>query len=133
MIIIVEEKVRATAMYIEVNVEKPSDEEIKYPMMEVKTICPPPVTTEIYPTSFTILGERFIPTRKSRKDIPNSEKTFIIPVSLMISSTNGPERTPEIMYPIINGCFNSRIKKETARTTSISRLNCAMTSGIVLL
>ena len=70
MIIIVLLNVRATAIYIEVMVEKPNHWPMKNPIIEVNITWPTPVTKETLPTSFIILGFKFNPTINKSNAMP---------------------------------------------------------------
>ncbi len=119
---IVEEKLIAIAIYTEVSMENPSKVPMKYPRRKVKIICPIPVMREILPTSFMTFGERCNPTIKRRKAIPNSENMPIASIPGRIPRKNGPAIIPEMMYPMMSGCFSILMIRETARTIRIIRL-----------
>ena len=72
-IIIVLLKVSAIAIKADSISENPKASEIIIPIKVVKTICPTPVTIDIFPISLNTLTSSFIPTRKSKKAIPISE------------------------------------------------------------
>jgi len=91
----VEEKVKAIAIYIETILEKPKARHIKYPIIKVNKTCPIPVIKEIFPTSLIVFGFRWIPTINNKKAIPNCEKTSRVSKSGKKFNKKGPTRIPE--------------------------------------
>ena len=81
-----------------------------------------PVIRDIFPTSFITLGLKCNPTIKRRKAIPSSENIAIASFFTSKLRNNGPIKIPDKIYPIIKGCFNSLIIKDTIKTTNSTRL-----------
>jgi len=84
-------------MYKEETNEKPKNLQIKKPINDVKKICPIPVTKETFPTSLTTEGFKLSPIIKSKKEIPNSEKTNKgLSLEIMLKN-KGPVNIPAII------------------------------------
>lgn len=100
---IVDEKVSATATYNATVADIPSSSASPNPMIEVKATCPSPVINATLPVVRARCRSSFSPTRKSNTAMPISANSSIGSVSFTQSSTDGPTRMPTAMNATISG------------------------------
>ena len=121
-IIIVLLNVSAIAMYIAGIVANPKVFIIKNPITDVNIICPIPVISAIFPTSFTAFGFRCNPTMNSSIATPMCANASNVSFPGFTKfNNNGLTSIPVAICPIISGCLSIRIIPDTI--TAITRTN----------
>ena len=130
IIIIVEEKDIAIAIYTDAIIEYPKRLETKNPKIKVKNICAHPIKIAAPPISFITFGFKCKPTMKRRNAIPKSEKVFITFVVTPLIKMNGEIIIPATMYPIIIGCLKSLTIYEHIKAVNKISASCINISSI---
>ena len=117
---IVLEKVSATATYRLAIGGSPSARQMPKPITEVNSTWPSPVATATGPSVRTRCRSSFNPTRNNRIAMPSSARRSMCSLERAMSRPAGPARIPTAMKLTISGWRSSRPSSPTpaARTSS---------------